>query len=131
MGVKLGTMYFLSSSSNELERKGIPRDSDNGASPDRAKIPQVTRGELLKYGEQVLEQMQNEQLDTLAREHLSLGNEFDRTIESARIKQTYAMQQLAEQQMKEFEPDLESWRSRKYFLVPLNITLLYITFKYP
>ena len=45
MGVKLGTMWYLSGSVNELDRKGIKKDTDSGN-----KIPKVTASEILKYG---------------------------------------------------------------------------------
>lgn len=47
MGVKLGTMYYLSSSSNELDRKGINKDAPNGADGERKEIPKVTQTEML------------------------------------------------------------------------------------
>ena len=70
-------------------------------------------------------------MDALTVENLSLGNDYDRSIESARLKQTHAMQSLTEKQMAELEPEMKNWSRRKYLLLPLNLTLLYATFKYP
>ena len=44
MGVKLSTLYWMSSSSNELERKGIPKDHPNGSTNESSQIvvPKVT-----------------------------------------------------------------------------------------
>jgi len=47
MGVKLGTMYYLSGSVNELDRKGINKDAPNGAEGERKEIPKVTQSEML------------------------------------------------------------------------------------
>ena len=52
---------------------------------------------MLKYGEETLEKMQDDTLNDLTTEYLGIGNEYDRTVEQARIRQTYAMQQLTEQ----------------------------------
>ena len=133
MGVKLSTLYWMSSSSNELERKGIPKDHPNGATNDSKQVvvPKVTQKELLDYGEKTLDTMQKEQIDALTVENLSLGNDYDRSIESARLKQTHAMQSLTEKQMGELEPEMKNWSRRKYLLIPLNLCLLYSTFKYP
>ena len=54
MGVKLGTMWYLSGSVNELDRKGIKKDTDSG----NKNIPKVTVSEILKYGQDNLEKMQ-------------------------------------------------------------------------
>ena len=88
MGVKLGTLYYMSmQSQNELDRKGISKDADNGAvEDDKMRIPKVTKGYLLQFGEETLEKMQTEQLDALTVEHLSLGSDFDRNLEQARIR---------------------------------------------
>ena len=58
MGVKLSTLYWMSTSSNELERKGISKDHPNGSEPDKVAVPKVTQGELLQFGEQTLDKMQ-------------------------------------------------------------------------
>ena len=50
------------------------------------RIPKVTKGYLLQFGEETLEKMQTEQLDALTVEHLSLGSDFDRNLEQARIR---------------------------------------------
>ena len=52
MGVKLGTMWYLSGTVNELDRKGITKDSD-----DSKKIQKVTASEILKFGQDTLEKM--------------------------------------------------------------------------
>ena len=55
MGVKSSTLWYMSKSSNELDRKGISRDADNGASTvDPKSIPKVTTKQLLSYGEEQL-----------------------------------------------------------------------------
>ena len=41
------------------------------------------------------------------------------------------MQSLTEKQMKELEPEMSNWKTRKFALIPLNLGLLYATFKYP
>jgi len=47
MGVKLGTLYYLSGSVNELDRKGIDKDAPNGTEGERKEIPKVTQSEML------------------------------------------------------------------------------------
>ncbi len=47
MGLKMGTLYYMSSSVNELDRKGIPKDADNGASGLEKGIAKVTQSEIL------------------------------------------------------------------------------------
>ena len=92
MGVKSSTLWYMSKSSNELDRKGISRDADNGASTvDPKSIPKVTTKQLLSYGEEQLVQMQNEQIADLAEEHSRMGNEEDKALEKARIRQTLAI----------------------------------------
>ena len=90
MGLEMTTMTYLAfrGNQNELERKGIPVDAPN--TPDgqqtSTNMPQVTQRELLQYGEEVLEKMQDEQLKALKLEHERIGSKYDRTMEDARMR---------------------------------------------
>ena len=57
MGAKMGMMYYLNGSYNELDRKGIKKDAANGGDGEKLIIPKVTSTEILKYGEETLEKM--------------------------------------------------------------------------
>ena len=50
MGPKLSALYYLSGTSNELDRKGISKDASNGRNSDGFLIPKVSTLEILSYG---------------------------------------------------------------------------------
>ena len=57
--------------------------------------------------------------------------ELDKTIETVRIRQTVAMQKFNERQLNDFTEGNNDYSKAKYLVVPLNLLLLYGTFKYP
>lgn len=57
--------------------------------------------------------------------------ELDKTIETVRIRQTVAMQKFNERQLNDFTEGNNDYSKTKYLVVPLNLLLLYGTFKYP
>jgi len=57
MGPKLSALYYLSGTSNELERKGISKDALNDTNSSGLVIPKVTTREIFAYGEAILEKM--------------------------------------------------------------------------
>ena len=71
---------------NTLEKRGISKDADNAVSqiePEETKLQifKITNQELLKYGQETLEKMQDEHLAELKAEHDALGTEVDRSLE--------------------------------------------------
>lgn len=60
-----------------------------------------------------------------------LGEQIDKTLEMARMRQTLAMQQLTEKAVTDIWPDQEVFNRRKWLLVPLNLMLLLGTITLP
>ena len=57
MGPKLSALYYLSGTSNELDRKGISKDAPNGRNSEGFLIPKVSTKEILSYGEAIHDKM--------------------------------------------------------------------------
>ena len=95
------------------------------------KIEKITNMQLLNYGKQILEKMQDEHIAALKAEYETLGTEQDRSIERACSKQQVNIKQDMDDRLQENESIAYNWK-KMALMVPLSAFICYkLTFKNP